>query len=663
MKIFSRLPLALVYLCLVAAIGVSNSVRAGGTTWDLNPGSGDWNTATNWTPATVPNGSADTATFAVSNTTAISISANTIVDGITFAPGASSFRITAGSGLTLTLTGVGITNDSGTTQNFVAAPSGFGINALRILFNNSATAGSGTFFTTNGGTNLQPDPGFIIFNDSSSAGSGTFTNNGPTTASQTFGGGATLFSGSATAANGTFINNGGTVSSQVNGTSGNTDFGGTATAADGIFTNKAATVSGGDGGGTAFGSSSTAGNATITNEGGIVRGGSGGGTSFSGLFGASTAGNATITNNAGVVSGASGGTTSFEGFFEIVGPRSRIFGSSTAGNATIIVNGTNISGAGGSETVFFTNSSNPLGASTAGNATLIANGGAGGGQGGEILFKGFSQGGTSRIEVFGNGSLDISAHAAPGLTVGSIEGSGNVFLGVNNLIVGSNNTSTAFSGVIQDGGENGGRGGSVTKIGTGTLTLSGADTYTGNTNINGGVLQVDGSIMSNTSVNHGGMLAGTGTVTGSVTNNRGGTVSPGDAPGTLTVNSYTQMSGSTLLIDIAGPNAGQFSVLDVLGNANLNPNALLLPLLQDGFVPTVGESFTFMDYSALTGTFSIFDRNIDNAMEHWNVTYQSGNATLTVAPGNVAVPDGGSTLLLLTLSLLGLRSYRHLLRT
>ena len=112
-----------------------------------------------------------------------------------------------------------------------------------------------------------------------------------------------------------------------------------------------------------------------------------------------------------MVSGASGGVTSFEGFFEIVGPGSTVFGSSTAGNATIINNGTSVSGAGGGETVFFTDSSNPLGASTAGNATLIANGGTGGGQGGEILFKGFSQGGTSRIEVFGNGSLDISAHA------------------------------------------------------------------------------------------------------------------------------------------------------------------------------------------------------------------------------------------------------------
>src|SRR5438874_3495004 len=112
---------------------------AGDATWHLNPASGDWNTATNWTPATVPNGSADTATFAISNTTAISISANTTVDGITFAPGASSFTVTASQG-TLTISGTGITNNSGTTENFVAAP--FGV-TFGLLFKNSATAGSG----------------------------------------------------------------------------------------------------------------------------------------------------------------------------------------------------------------------------------------------------------------------------------------------------------------------------------------------------------------------------------------------------------------------------------------------------------------------------------------------------------------------------------------
>src|SRR5439155_18681339 len=100
--------------------------------------------------------------------------------------------------------------------------------------------------------------------------------------------------------------------------------------------------------------------------------------------------------------------------------------------------------------------------STADDATLIANGDSNGGTGGTILFGGDSIGGRARVEVFDDGNLDISAHNAPGVTIGSIEGSGVVFLGVNNLTVGSNSLNTTFSGVIQDGG-------SLTKVGQGTL--------------------------------------------------------------------------------------------------------------------------------------------------------------------------------------------------
>ncbi len=318
--------------------------------------------------------------------------------------------------------------------------------------------------------------------------------------------------------------------------------------------------------------------------------------------------------------------------------------TATAGNGTFNNDGATVNGAGGGLTQFYDRS-------TAGSATLIANGGISGGQGGTILFGDKSSGGTSRIEVFSNGGLDISFHNAPGVTVGSIEGDGNVFLGANNLTVGTSNIGTTFSGVIQDGGQNGGTGGSLTKIGTGTLDLTGTNTYTGNTNINRGVLKVDGSITSNTFVDHGGTLAGTGTVQGDVTNN--GVVSPGDAPGTLTVNgNYIQNSRGSLLIDIAGTSAGEFSVLDVLGNAKLS--GVLDPVLLNGFVPAVGESFTFLDYASLTGKLFVFDRNIDNAAEHWKVTYNPTNAILTVAPGNVPLPDTESTLLLLTLSLLGL---------
>src|SRR6266567_5039695 len=246
-------------------------------------------------------------------------------------------------------------------------------------------------------------------------------------------------------------------------------------------------------------------------------GGFGGATVFDD---SSTAGNGIFTNNGATASGAEGGVTEF-GIFP-----SGNDDSPSAGNATIINNGAMTSGAVGGKTIFYETS-------TADSATLIANSGTGGGEGGQIFFNEKSTGGTSRVELFGNGSLDISAHAAPGVTIGSIEGDGIALLGDNNLTVGSNDLSTTFSGVIQDGGQNGGTGGSVTKIGSGTLVLSGANTYTGDTHINRGVLKIDGSINSNTFVHHTGTLAGTGTVHGNITN--GGTVSPGDPVGTWTV--------------------------------------------------------------------------------------------------------------------------------
>jgi hypothetical protein len=133
--------------------------------WDLDAISGDWNTPVNWTPMGIPNGPADIAIFGLSNTTDASISTNTEVNGAIFTPAATNpYTITASPGLTLTISGVGIVNISGTTQNFVTAGG-------EIRFRNHATAGDNVTLSNDGGT-------MSFFNHSSTGGATFVSNNG-----------------------------------------------------------------------------------------------------------------------------------------------------------------------------------------------------------------------------------------------------------------------------------------------------------------------------------------------------------------------------------------------------------------------------------------------------------------------------------------------------
>ena len=450
---------------LTLGLATASSSFAGNATWLASPANTDWNSAANWTAGGPPNGSTNTATFATSNIKRPVISATTEVNGIVFNPGASAFTIASNPAAVpvITISGVGVTNNSGIVQHFVV-----NAGAAQISFLNSATAGSLTAYTSFG---------TITFGASSTADNATFTNNA-------------------------FLN-----------------FANTATAGDATFNNNSVLI---------FDDNSTAGNGTFNNgtlntSGGFIQ------------FGedssdAPTAGNG-IFNNLGSPSNTVGG-----GFVVIH------FG--TAGDATFINDGATARGGIAGETLF-------QDTGDAGNAILIANGGVGGGDGGSIQFATASTGGTARIEVFGSGKLDISGHNAPGITTGSIEGSGLVFLGARNLAVGANNPSTTFSGVIQNGGASGGTGGSLTKIGTGTLTLNGANTYTGGTIVNTGTLLVSnttGSGAGTGSVNvNAGTLGGSGIITGAVTigtaNGAGAFLAP--AGGTKRQATLTTQNGLT----------------------------------------------------------------------------------------------------------------------
>jgi len=415
------------------------TVYADSATWNLNPTSGDWNTATNWTPPTIPNGSRQDATFDVSNTTDISVSSATEVRAIVFNSGASEFMITANPGQSLTLNGRGIDNYSGIVQNLVAT----GDNGV-ISFTDGS-AGDQTFFTSE-------DYGRTEFHRQTNARNGTFTN---------LSGGSTRFFREANAGNGIFYNEGG----EAGGSGGYTVFSDMSSARNGTFIANGTSVSGAiDGGKIHFQDRSTADLGTFTITGGSVSGGLGADLTFLNI---STAGDSTITVNGGTVDGAEGGNLSF-------------LGESSAGNATIIING-------------------------------------GVGHGGDCAFGGDAQGGTARFEIFGNGALTIASNQGTPVTVGSIEGDGIIEIDAYSLVVGGNNLSTVFSGLIESGG-------GLTKIGTGTLTLTGANTYGARTNlttVEAGKLVISNSTGSGTGTGNvlvkAGTLGGNGIIQGAVT--------------------------------------------------------------------------------------------------------------------------------------------------
>ena len=143
---------------------------------------------------------------------------------------------------------------------------------------------------------------------------------------------------------------------------------------------------------------------------------------------------------------------------------------------------------------------------------------------------------------------------------------------------GANTDANAISGVISDNNTAGGGTVSLTKSGSGRWVLSGVNTYTGATTVNGGTLLVSngGSIAQSSlttvttgttltangtvgavAVNLGGTLNGAGTVG---TTTVAGTLTPGNSPGVLNVNgNLTMASGGNMVWELFANTATQAS--------------------------------------------------------------------------------------------------------
>ncbi len=234
------------------------------------------------------------------------------------------------------------------------------------------------------------------------------------------------------------------------------------------------------------------------------------------------------------------------------------------------------------------------------------------------------------------------------------------------LTLSGNSSNNIFSGNITNGS-----GGtvSVTKINTSTWTLSGNNSYTGNTTISAGTLFVSNTSGSGTGTGSvtvaattitgnsgnytGGTLGGSGNISGAVTlsgNNtptHGGIITAGTsaAPATFTTGNQTWNKGAAYEWHIT--NSGSIAVGSAL-SANATNDVLQIGTTSSGTLSVSGDStdpFTIAPLGNLTSSITLGGSNAYN----WELAQiGTGNATQITINGNTT--SAGSTNLLASTS-------------
>jgi autotransporter-associated beta strand protein len=319
------------------------------------------------------------------------------------------------------------------------------------------------------------------------------------------------------------------------------------------------------------------------------------------------------------------------------------FANSSAGPITIDTNGQSVSF--GSAIA----GSNTAGLVKIGNGMLIlggSNGYAGGTyiSGGTLVAANNSALSSGPVVLAPSSSEATLEFTGPAPSIGSLAGTGlpSVVLGngasntATVLTVGSDNTSTTFSGSISDLISSAPAAiGSFSKVGSGTLTLTGINTYSGSTSVTSGVLET-ATTASLPGYNLAGKVAVAGGAILAVQLGNGASGWSSPQIGSLLANTTWANSTASLGIDTANGNAsynGSLSPPSAHGLTKLGANTLLL----------TGSSTYSGPTTVAGGTLAIGDGNTPGTgLTSPSVSISSGATLLFDLPDS---PSYGGTIL------------------
>lgn len=191
---------------------------------------------------------------------------------------------------------------------------------------------------------------------------------------------------------------------------------------------------------------------------------------------------------------------------------------------------------------------------------------------GTVAFAANAQAASARIANLAGGTVSL-VDSAGNTAIGSLSGAGNVNLGSATLTEGNLGLADTISGLIS------GNGGGLVKTGSGTLTLTGDNSYTGATSVQQGVLLVNGdqsAATGATDVLAEATLGGAGTLGGSVSVADNGHLTPGatlGSVGELTMGSLTLAQNAQLDFQFGQsgtPGGALNDLLTVNGDLNLD---------------------------------------------------------------------------------------------